>query len=179
MLGLYQNGTNLNHIHTQSHSEDANKNSIQWGQTSRSTSLDLALTTYPCSSTFQVYTHLASITVSSGCYTSVKVPAYSRPWNSLFIECRHISACGDVSATKRSLECAGLMHARSADPERPRVRVRSCVSPHSSPTLTPGQHALMADHGDGRIPVMHRALHGSRHTSSRVSSRIPHAPVRG
>ena len=63
------------------------------------TSLDLAFTTHPYSSTFQVYTHLASITLSTSCYIGAKVPACSRPWNSLFMECRHMFACGDVSAS--------------------------------------------------------------------------------
>ena len=111
MLGLHQNDINPNHIHTQSHSKDAHNNSTQWGQMShqksipsrclkpRATSLDLAFTTHPCSSTFQVYTHLASITLSAGCYIGAKVPACSRPWNSLFMECRHMFACGHVSAS--------------------------------------------------------------------------------
>ena len=65
----------------------------------RATSLNLAFTTHPCSSTFQVYTHLASITLSTGCYTGANVPACKRPWNSLFMECRHMFACGEVSAS--------------------------------------------------------------------------------
>ena len=65
----------------------------------RATSHDLSLTTHPCLSTIQVYTHLASITFSADCYIGAKVPACSRPWNSLFMECRHISACDDVSAS--------------------------------------------------------------------------------
>ena len=64
----------------------------------RATSLDLAFTIYSCSSVFHVYTHFASITFSTGCYTGAKVPACSRPWNCLFIDCRHISACRDASA---------------------------------------------------------------------------------
>ena len=71
------------------------------------------------------------------------------------------------------------MHARSAGPERRRVGVRSCVRLHPYPTLTPEPHGPMVDHCNGRIPVMHRAFHGSRHVSSRASPRIPDVPVRG
>ena len=39
-LGLHQNDTNPNHTYTQSHSEDAHKNSTQWGQTSLSRCCD-------------------------------------------------------------------------------------------------------------------------------------------
>ena len=31
----------------------------------------------------------------------------------------------------------------------------------------------MVNHGDGRIPAMHRAMHGSRYASSLASPRIP------
>ena len=34
-------------------------------------------------------------------------------------------------------------------------------------------------HGDGRIPVMHRAMHGYRHAFSRASPRIPRILIRG
>ena len=112
MLGLLQNYTNLNHIHTQSHSKRSTQELDTVGANvstkyissrclkPRATNLDLAFTTHPCLSTLQVYTHLVSITLYTGCYIGAKVPACSRPWNSLFIDCLRIPACGDVSASK-------------------------------------------------------------------------------
>ena len=141
--------------------------------------LGMAFTTHPSSSTFQVYTHLASTTFSAGYYTGAKVPACSRPltlgaW-SVAIFPRAVTS----PPHKRSSEFKGLVHARSEGPERRRVGVRSRVRLHSYPALAPRPHGPMVDHGDGRIPVTHRALHGSRRASSRASQRIPHLPVRG
>ena len=62
------------------------------------------------------------------------------------------------------------MHARSAGPERRRVSVQSRLLLHPSPVLTPWLHSSMVDHGDGRIPAIHRAVHRSRQASSRIST---------
>ena len=95
----------------------------------RATSLNLAFTTHPCSSTSQVYTHLASITLSAGCYIGAKVPACNRPWNSLFMECRHMFACGEVSA---SITFAGVgrsdARAVSRSGEAPCSCMISCIA---------------------------------------------------
>ena len=101
-LGRHQNGTNLNSssraitFSKRTHELDtvgANvspKSIPSRCLKPRPTSLDLAFTIHPCSSVFHVYTHFASITFSNGCYTGAKVPACSKPWNNLFIDCRHI-----------------------------------------------------------------------------------------
>ena len=41
------------------------------------------------------------------------------------------------------------------------------------PTLISAPHGLMVDHGDGRIPSMHRAVHGSRHSFFQIICTYP------
>ena len=71
------------------------------------------------------------------------------------------------------------MHARSAGPERRRDGVQSSLLFHPSPGLTPWSYGPIVDHGDGRIPAMHRAVQGSRQASSQASLRILHVPIHG
>lgn len=72
-LVRHKNGTNLKHIHTQSHTVDERFNKTQWVANvppnsiplgclkPRATNLDLASTTYLCLSVFHVNIHFPSI----------------------------------------------------------------------------------------------------------------------
>ena len=76
------------------------------------------------------------------------------------------------------------VYARSAGPASLSGRCadgRSCWLIRQSPALTPGPHVPSSTvrHGDGRIPAMRRALHGSRHVSSPASPRVPRFLCRG
>ena len=70
------------------------------------------------------------------------------------------------------------VYARSAGPANLSGRCadgRSCWLIHESPASTPGPHVPSSTvrHGDGRIPAMRLALHGSRHASFPASPRVP------
>ena len=76
------------------------------------------------------------------------------------------------------------MYAWSAGPASLSVHCadgRSCWLIRESSDLTPEPHvpSSIVDHGDGSIPAMRRALHGSRHASSRASPRFPRTLCRG
>ena len=114
----------------------------------------------------------------------VAIPARRcRPVVDRRISCSWIAAIFLHAVTpppqKRLTKYEGLTHVRSVGPERRLVGVQSRVSLHPFPTLTPRRHGPMVDHGEGRIPAMHHAVHGSRQGSSRATPRIPHVPIRG
>ena len=76
------------------------------------------------------------------------------------------------------------VYARSAGPASLSGRCadgRSCWLIRESPALTPGPHVPSSTlrHGDGRIPAMRRALHGSRQASSPASPRVSRFLCRG
>ena len=147
----------------------------------RVTNLDFALTTQPCSSTFHVYTHMASITLTTDCYAGAGAKVLACPPDAL-----SVTICLHEAISRHRTHYwvwGGPMHARSAGPAsllRRYIdgRPRWLIFP--SPALTPEPHgsSLIVDHGDRCIPAMRRALHESRHTSSRASTCIPRVLTR-
>ena len=145
----------------------------------RATSLDLASTIHLCSSVFHVYTPFASITFSVGCYTGAKVPACSRPWNSLFMIAAIFPHAVTPPPQKRPSGYDGLTHVRLTCPMGPLMCYDSGW-PHRltlySPAWTPKPHGPTSAVIQ-RTPAMLGALLGFDHESARASPHIRRVAV--